>query len=389
MSGGYAVYTYGTFSVNTSFYSAENNRPAQNIYDTSATRTVISALGQKHVEQLRGIVVTNARVDDNLYTTTKPAVDGSGIQIPVAVAGQTANGIGTMLAYDLQTTPFMFITNSNLGLTSSLNANVNLLWTGSQYGERLDAGGATIVPSFSNMTLSVYTGTPKLLSSCTAAPMGPLCVNYPQTPPTGSVLISVTLNTAWTSLPSTYIADLLTAITQLVTVGNTYSSQSPYLGLYLLSCYPIRTTTSGSAPVLTFYLNKASVDAMGLNMSIVVAATYSALSAKTPLNTYLPTNEQNFITSVACPSTYNTIGTYPGLPCSSGSLSSTASSSLSSPTAASPSITSPSTAAPSGTASLSSDSSSSMSHGAIAGIVSFTSLISYHLYIHDNLLPST
>ena len=380
-TGGYAAFVHGTFSVNASQYSA-SGRAAYNIFDSTSTRTVINALGQTHVEQLRGVVLANGRVDDNLFVSSSPAVDGSGVQLPVATSGQTANGIGTMLSYDLQTAPFVFITNSALGLTSQLNPNVNVLYTSGQYTERLDAGGPSISPSASSFTLAPYNGA-LTINTCTAAPTAPLCVNYPQTPPAGSVLFNVTLNKAWTSLPSTYINDLLTGLTGIVSSSTPYASQSSYLGLYLMSCYPLRTLTAGNAPTLTFYVNAASVQSMGLTMSTVVSQVYSALLSTTALSSYLPANEQGLVTTVACPSTYNVIGIYAGLPCSGSvaassaapSTAAAASTAVVASTAAAATATSTSaaviTAAASTAAAVQSggSSSSGLSGGAVAGIV--------------------
>ena len=311
--GGYGVSNHGYFYTNSSI-TPPGGRVVYNIYNSVSTRTVVSILGQTHVESLSGIVTTNDRVDDNLFLTS-PVVDDSGIQLPIVGGSPNPTaGTGTMLAYDQPSQPFVFVTNTALNLLSQLNSNVNVRWSDSQYGERLDAGGVTITPASSAFYVQPYNPSSPM-TNCTVSLTGPTCTNYPSVPPAGSVIFNLTLSTPWTALPSTYITDLLTALTVQLTAGTAFSSQSSYLGLYLFSCYPLFTATAPRTPRLFFYLNSQSVAAMGLSMSKVVPAVYAALQpGSTSLSLPIP-SEQGLIAVQGCPFVYNGNGVgYAGVP---------------------------------------------------------------------------
>ena len=308
-SHSYGVANHGYFYTNSSTVGSDG-RTVYNIYNSVSTRTVISILGQTHVESLTGIVTANNRVDDNLFLQGAK-VDGSGIQLPItgSFANATA-GIGTVLGYDNAAQPLTIVTNPALSvagqqLTSQLNSNINVLWTGSQYGERLDAGGATTTGATSAFYVQPYT-TPNAITNCTLQLYSPQCTNYPQTPPTGSVIYNVTLNTPWAQLNTTYVTDLVTALTQLLAVGTPFASQANYLGLFLFSCYPLFTKAALPQPLLSFYLNAQSVSQMGLSLTAAQATVYSALQpSSTALNAYLPAYERGRIAAQGCPFVFN------------------------------------------------------------------------------------
>ena len=370
-TGGYAVWAHGYF-----WTTGSGN--VLTITNTAITRNVLNAVGQRHTEQLAGIVPTNNRVDQLL--TTAPAagngfVDGSGIQIPLNGSSDTVNGVGTMLGYD-QSQPFVFVSNQAYQLTSQLNENINLLYTGTNYGERLDAGGNTISVSQSWFFLQPYSVSAPI-TNCSVTVNGPLCANSPATPPAGSVLFNITLNTAWTSLPATYVADLLTSLTVLL--AGPSNTQAQFLGLWLFSCYTPLTKTAGAQPQLWIYLNANSASLMGVSLNTAVPAVYSALqSPSTSLNNgYLTAAEQGFIASVACPFIYNgaIVSGISGCTSSSSPSSGQSSSTSAPPSSAVSSSTSSMIAGGSsagGTPSSTTNSSggsSGLSHGAIAGIV--------------------
>ena len=303
-TGGYAVWSHG-------YFYTSGSGSTVTITNTAITRNVINAVGQRHTEQLSGIVPVNDRVDQSLYLTYTSGngyVDGSGIQLPINGTLNPNTGLGTLLGYDSTSQPATIV--SAYGQTSQLNANINLLYTGTNYGERLDAGGQTIAVSSSYFQLQAYNpSTP--ITNCSITVYQPLCVNYPATPPAGSVLFNITLTTPWAQLPSAYIGDLFAALTVTLLPGNT---QAPYLGFFMFSCYPLFSTISTAQPQLWFYLNANSVQAVGLSMSTVVSTIYSALQPSSTAinNAYLPTAEQGLIGSAGCPQVYNGAN-YPGI----------------------------------------------------------------------------
>ena len=373
-NGGYAVWAHGYF------YTSGTTSPIT-ITNTAITRNVINAVGQRHTEQLSGIVPTNNRVDQFLFLTPSAGsgyVDGSGIQLPVNGTLDPVNGVGTLLGYD-SSQPANLVTA--YGQTSQLNANINLLYTGTQYGERLDAGGNTIAVGSSYFQLQTYNpSTP--ITNCSLTVYMPLCVNYPATPPSGSVVFTINLNTAWSTIPATYLGDLFAALTVLLAPTNT---QAPFLGFYLFSCYPTFSRTSGSQPQIWFYMNSQSAAAMGMSISSAVSTVYSALQPGSTAanNAYLPTAEQGLIASTACPQLFSggQFTSYTGVtgcgsastPGSSSSSSTSAPTPTSQPAATSQPATQPSSSSAGTTVvtptNNSSGGSSGLSHGAIAGIV--------------------
>jgi len=345
-TGGYAVWSRGYL------WTAGSDSPIT-ITNTAITRTVINAVGQRHTEQLSGIVPTNNRVDQLLFLTPPAGsgyVDGSGIQLPINGTSDPVNGIGTLLGYDLSV-PATFVTA--YGQNSQLNANINLLFTGlDQYGERLDAGGTTIAVDSSWFYLKAYDPSSPI-TNCSITIYQPLCVNYPATPPEGSVLFNVTLKAPWSALPAAYIGDLFTALTVALLPGN---SQAQFLGFFLFSCYPILSKTSLAQPQVWFYLNSQSAAAMGLSVSTVAQTVYSALQPSSTAinNAYLPAIEQGLIASTSCPLLF-TGGQFQSYQGIAGCAVSTA---MSSSAAVAPAPTSNDNGGSSG-----------LSHGAIAGIV--------------------
>ena len=368
-TGGYASWSHGYF------YTSSTSGSIVQITNTNITRNVINTVGQRHTEQLSAIVSSNNRVDTSLFLNPSAGnggyLDGSGIQIPITGTVDPVNGIGTLLGYDLSQ-PAAIVTA--YGQTSQLNANINPLYTGSSYGERLDAGGNTITGTSSSFTLQPYNpSTP--ITNCTVNIYQPLCVNYPATPPDGSVLFNITLNVPWTSVPAAYLGDLFAALTLTVAPTNT---QAQYLGYFLFSCFPSFLSTAGPQPQVWFFLNSQSASSMGLSISTVVPTILSALQpSSTALNTaYLPPAEQGLIVSAGCPQSYvaGNIGPYLGVNGCSPVFTYSSSASPATPSTASPplSVPSSSTAAagsPPASTSNSSGGSSGLSHGAIAGIV--------------------
>ena len=367
-TGGYASWGHGYL------YTSATSGSQTTILNTAVTRTVINAVGQRHVEQLSGIVPTNNRVDTTLFLTPATGsgyVDGSGIQLPINGTLDPVNGVGTLLGYDL---PVVATIVSAYGQTSQLNANVNLLYTNGQYGERLDAGGATTTGNPTSFQLVPYNpSTP--ITNCSVTLYQPLCINSPANPPTGSVLFNITLNVPWTSLPATYLGDLFTSMTVLLNPSNT---QAQYLGYFLFSCYPLFSATTGSQPNVWFYLNAQSAQAMGLSLASAVSTIQAALQtgSTTLNNAYLPVAEQGLIQSAGCPQTYSGGQTtaYTGVAGCAGPASSSVSSSTSTPVSPPPSsaVSSSTAGTPAGGATTTTNSgggSSGLSHGAIAGIV--------------------
>ena len=349
-------------------FNATGSSPLLQIQQSSSTRMVVSVLGQTHTEQLSGIATANGRVDTSLYIPPSPGyVDGSGIQLTIASSSNPAAGQGIMFAYTSTSTPVSFITNSALGLTSNLNQAINIYWTGSGtgYGERIDAGGSTITGNLDYFIVQPYNPA-QPITNCTAQLYSPTCAGNPATPPTNSILFSITLNAAWSTVPLTYLNDLFQALTTAVSASTSYSSLSPYLGFYLFSCFPPLTSTTAASPVVWFYLNAASAQAMGINPTSAAATIYTMLASPSLLaSAGLSSSESSLISSASCPQVYNGAAV-PGA-CSGSGASTAGNVSPGSPTAVG-SPTSAGSPAPAGTAAPSS-SSSGLSGGAIAGIV--------------------
>ena len=343
------------YVANHGLFNVTGSSPVYQIQQSASTRTVVSALGQSHTEQLSGIATANSRVDTSLYIPPSPGyVDGDGIQLTVTSSANTASGQGIMFGYSSTSQPVVFVTSSALGLTTNLNQAINVLSTGgSNYGERIDAGGSTISGSSSSFLVQPYNPSAPI-TNCSLQLYAPTCLGYPATPPTNSVLFSITLNKAWSAVPLTYLSDLFQALTSSVASTTSYSGLSSYLGFYLFSCFPPLSSLTGANPQVWFFLNAQSAAAMGLNPTTAAASIYALLNSSAALATAgLPSSESGLISSAACPTVYNG-GAVAGA-CSSSSPSSGGGG------------TTPTTTG--GSSTSTSSSSSGLSHGAIAGIV--------------------
>ena len=281
------------------------------IQTSNSSRSVVSVLGQTHSEALQGIQTANGRVDTSLFLNGQPYVDGSGIQLPV-LQSNTAGGQGVMFPYNSQTAPFVFISNAALSLTTQLSQAINILWSAPNYAERIDAGGATINPSSSSFYILPYSGA-FAINNCSLQLYSPVCLNYPPTPPAGSVIFTFSVSAPWSNVPLTFLNDLFTQLTVAVASGGSYAGISGYLGFFLFSCYPLFSSLSTGTPTVAIYLNSQSVSSMGLNMATVTSQVYSMLSAAASAGIAgLPSSEAGLISNVACPFYFNA-GTVPGV----------------------------------------------------------------------------